>query len=55
MVRRRAKLTSASRSPHLLECLFSEVCAFFLLSDNGNRAVGVPNHGLRYAAHKRPP
>ncbi len=34
---------------------FSEVCAFFLLSDNGNRAVGVPDHGLRYASHKRPP
>jgi hypothetical protein len=38
-----------------LEIGFSEVCAFFLLSDNGNRAVSVPNHGLRYAAHKRPP
>jgi hypothetical protein len=26
-----------------------------LLPDNGNWAVSVPNHGLRYATHKRPP
>ena len=26
-----------------------------LLPDNGNRAVSVPHHGLRYATHKRSP
>ena len=42
-------------SPNSRVKAFSEVRALFLLSDNGNRAVGVPNYGLRYAAHKRSP
>jgi hypothetical protein len=41
-------------TPKLVE-LPEVVRAFFLLPDNGDRAVGVPHHGLRYAAHKRPP
>jgi hypothetical protein len=43
-------------SPYCLEGEFSEVVRdFFLLPDNGDRAVGVADHRIRYAAHQSPP